>query len=182
MKTCSIDLLRKLLDYDSETGALTWRARTPDMFEDGGHSAAHTCAKWNSRYAGGVAGGMLADGHIQVRIEAKFYKAHRVIWALMTGDWPKNEIDHKNCAPADNRWENLREATRSQNAKNMRKPKTNKSGAKGVYWHKAAQKWCVQVSADGMRLYCGVFEDFEAAVHEYRKIINEYNGEFARAE
>jgi hypothetical protein len=77
----------------------------------------------------------------------------------MTGSWPKEEIDHKNCIYGDDRWTNLREASPSQNKANRRLLATNTSGYKGVSWLKRERKWHACLCKDGKICYRGYFDD-----------------------
>lgn len=72
-------------------------------------------------------------GHIAVKVDGVRYLAHRVAWLYMTGAWPEGKIDHRDRAPANNRWKNLRPATHAQNIANSRLRKDSSSGVKGVY-------------------------------------------------
>ena len=67
-------------------------------------------------------------GYLEGKILGKYYKAHRVIWLWMTGEWPKEQVDHINHDRTDNRWCNLREASRLENYRNQSQYKNNKSG------------------------------------------------------
>lgn len=74
------------------------------------------------------------------------------------GQWPSPEIDHKNCDFADNRFTNLRLATRVQNAQNKRFPQANnKTGILGVSWKAANSKWCAQIRVNGVVKHLGLF-------------------------
>lgn len=98
----------------------------------------------------------------------------------MTGEWPADEIDHINGDPFDNRWTNLRPATHMQNHSNRGKNRNNKSGFKGVSWHRGAQKWVAQIRSQNQVRYLGVFTDPHEAALVYRKAELEAFGEFAR--
>ena len=90
--------------------------------------------------------------------------AHRVAWALQTGDWPVGQIDHINGDSLDNRWANLRDVTAEQNQKNRKLNRNNKSGVSGVfYWHKV-EAWRVQIKHRGKMLWIGDFRCFFKAV------------------
>lgn len=157
-------MLRKLLTYDPDTGLLHWRTRTPDMFADGKQTAAHKCARWNARYADTEAFPFAKDtGYKAGKIFNKNHRAHRVIWAIMHGRWPDDNIDHINGVKSDNRLVNLRDVPQSVNMRNMVKLRANTSGICGVLWHKKAQKWVAQISLHGRQTYLGIFDNIEDA-------------------
>ena len=83
--------LKEILDYNTETGIWTWRVNQARRIKIGQR-----------------AGTIISDGHRHIGISGKFYKAHRLAWLYMTGEFPKDEIDHINGVPDDNRWCNLR--------------------------------------------------------------------------
>lgn len=164
-KLPSAAVLRRLLDYDPATGVLTWRARGTDLFnETEGRSADHACALWNSRYAGteaftaadgsGYRSGCILHAHC---------KAHRAIWAIVTGDWPVDQVDHINGVRTDNRWVNLRAADNQANSRNRKLQSNNKSGRVGVSWDRRDGSWRAYISLD-RRVHLGCFDTFEAAV------------------
>lgn len=88
-------------------------------------------ASWNARFADQIAGSRDDEGYITIGIDGTPYKAHRLAWFYMTGEWPADTIDHRNRRPLDNAYENLREATQSQNSANRRR-RHSASGIKGV--------------------------------------------------
>lgn len=155
--------LKELFCYDEQTGhfmSLKRRGRVP---------------------AGYVSRARDGKGRVSISIDNYEYRVHRLAWFYTFGRWPK-EIDHINGDPSDNRLCNLREATRLQQMANLKKPITNKSGKKGVSWHKKGRKWQVHIKVNGVNLYLGLFEDLEAAHAAYRNAAIENNGEYARAE
>lgn len=119
------------------------------------------------------------DGYIVVSIKRKQYRVHRLAWLYMTGKWPTADMDHVNGVRHDNRWCNLRAATRSQNLANSKK---RTAGLKGVHWHKRAGKWCAQIRHNYITRYLGLFECSEEAHAAYMAKARELHGEFARAE
>ena len=107
-------ILHELLLYDPYTGSLTWRRRDRRWFK-----CDRDWKAWNTKNAGKPAFATPdSDGYPQGRIFGKSCRAHRMIWLYMTGHWPDPEIDHKNRNLADNRFQNLREATHRQNSRN----------------------------------------------------------------
>lgn len=104
--------------------------------------------------------------------------AHRLAFAIMTGRWPEDEIDHINGKRDDNRWENLRAATRTENRWNTDKRKDNKSGFKGVHAH--GDKWRAAIQHNKQRIDLGIFDTAQQASDAYVKRQNELHKEFAR--
>jgi hypothetical protein len=93
-------------------------------------------------------------GYVRLVVSNKFIYAHRLIWKLVTGEWPKR-VDHINKVKHDNRWVNLREATGSENAFNRRKGVNNTTGITGICWVSTG-RWRVQLG----KTYFGLHKDF----------------------
>lgn len=155
-------LLQELFRYDPDTGCLT-RLRT-----SGG------------QVAGQIAGWRTSSGHMAVRVGGQSYKAHRVIWKMMTGEEPP-EIDHRDMDGANNRWQNLRAADRASNMANRRALRNNTSGFKGVCFHRRQKAWCASICVNGKQIYLGGFATPEAASAAYNAAQTVHRGEFARA-
>lgn len=117
-------------------------------------------------------------GYIRIKIDNKLYSAHRLAWLYVYGEWPSKFVDHINGIKDDNRISNLREATRSQNGMNRTKMTNNKSGYKGVFWDKRANKWKAQIRYNGKFKYLGYFDNIEDAVNIYNENANILHGEF----
>lgn len=159
--------LHRLLSYDPDTGALTWKARGVDMFRcTKGRSAEHACSLWNSKLAGKPAGSDAGQGYLKVRLPCGMVPAHRVIWAMMTGEWPP-EVDHINRHRADNRWVNLRAVGRLENARNHGIQRNNTSGAPGL--SRRDGKWRARIGTGGQRASLGNFTCFGRAVMARRR-------------
>lgn len=122
-----------------------------------------------------------ANGYIRIRYKDKAYGAHRVAWLFMTGSWPEQDVDHINLDRADNRWTNLRAASRSENLGNIGARSDNKSGLKGAYYSKRLRKWQSFIQIQGKHDYLGLFATAEEAHAAYAKAAAERFGEFARA-
>lgn len=158
------DELCKLLDYNPETGDLTWKARDDVQFA--GCKLPHRArAIWNARYAGKRALTCpMPQGHLHGNIGNRRFLAHRVIWVIMTGIEP-GEIDHINGNPADNRWCNLRDVTHVENGRNYGRGKHNTSGVTGVSFAKNIGKWHAYIQdIPGSRINLGYFDVFDEAV------------------
>jgi hypothetical protein len=89
-------------------------------------------------------------------------------------------VDHRNGDGLDNRRANLRSATNSQNQANRGKSKRNKSGFKGVYFHKPAQKFLASIQFEGKLRHLGLFADPIEAAKAYDAAALEYFGQFAK--
>lgn len=101
--------------------------------------------------------------YIVVMVDGKLYYAHRLIWLMMTGAFPESEIDHIDGSGLNNRINNLRDVTPTENKRNTRKHVNNTSGFTGVYWHKIHQKWCAYITLNGKHKHIGYFATLEAA-------------------
>ena len=128
--------------------------------------------------AGTIAGHIDNTGYKRISINKKLYRNHRLIFLMYIGKLPKI-IDHINGNKLDNRIENLREATHSENLWNQKLARHNTSGAKGVAWHTRDEKWYCSIKIGGKQIYLGYYSDFEEAKKVVEKARNKYHGEFA---
>lgn len=156
--------LRELFHYDPATGLFTRLVRQ-------GHT-----------HPGEIAGGLSEKGYVRIYIDGRKYRAHRLAWLYVTGEWPENEIDHKNTDRSDNRWDNLRPATGAENSRNRRTPSNNTSGFKGVFWQKREKRWHAVIDLNGKRVVLGRFLTVEEAHAAYARAAQEHYGEFSRAD
>lgn len=93
---------------------------------------------------------------------------------------PGLETDHINGNKLDNRRENLRICTSSQNKANSGLSKMNTSGYKGVRWRESRQKWEVDIRKDGRKVFLGRFDDIIEAAKAYDLAAKAHYGEFAK--
>lgn len=157
-------LLRQLLDYNPDTGVLTWKPRPAFMFVDCKRKASHAAANWNSRYAHKLAFTANDAGYRCGRVFNHMFKAHRVAWAIHYGEWPIELIDHINGCRSDNRIVNLRVVGSTDNSRNMAISKRNTSGCLGVHWSERDSRWVSKISVDSREVLLGYFHSKEAAV------------------
>ena len=133
--------------FSLEGPGLTWRARPRSYFT--GKWGEHEWRRWNTRYAGKPAGTLRNDGYriIKLKIDGRKRNVseHRVIVALTKGEWPLDQVDHENRKRADNKIDNLREATHGEQQQNKDLGRNNKSGFKGVHWNREKRKWRVRI-------------------------------------
>jgi hypothetical protein len=154
--------LHELLVYEADTGHFRWKSDRRQM------------------RAGGIAGGTDTHGYRQIKIDGRLYLAHRLAVLSVTGEWPKQDVDHINMNRSDNRWINLRQCSRIQNTYNTGRRPHNTSGFKGVTFHKATGKWEAQIRANGRSTHLGLAETPEDAAKLYEAAAAKYHGEFAR--
>lgn len=161
-----LDRLQEVLDYDPESGVLSWRIRLSP--------------RCRLRRSAGYIG---VHGYRAIGIDGIRYLAHHLAWFHFYGVPPKQVLDHKNRRKADNRIANLREATSSQNAMNRKRSAANTTGFKGVArfnkrYNRAKYRSSIRV--DGKRLFLGLFHTPEDAYAAYCKRAKELHGEFCR--
>jgi len=152
--------VKELFDY--KDGELFWKKIGPNKRTD--------------RPAGAVN----RDGYRRIKYMYKLYAVHRLVWTYH-GNAPVAFIDHINGDVLDNRIENLRAATHSQNCMNTRLRSDNTSGIKGVRWSKLKQKWIGTVGVNYKNYCAGEFDTKEKAAEAVAKLRQELHGEFARS-
>ncbi len=159
----SQDDLRRLFDYHPD-GYLVWKIRRRGRSRKGARAGTLCVKSRGSRM------------YWSIGVDGKRHLAHRLIWAWHFGVIPNIQIDHINNDPGDNRIENLRLATASQNMANRDVLSTNTSGYRGVVWIDEKKKWRANISSE----YLGYFSDPTCAAKAYDKAAIERWGKFAR--
>lgn len=115
---------------------------------------------------GSVVGSDDGLGYLQVRLDGKVYRLHRLAFLYMTGEMPVHHVDHLNGSKADNRWTNLRDCPRKTNAQNIRLAKSsNKSGLLGVCFVRG--KWLASITVNRKHQFLGYHETPELAHSAY---------------
>jgi len=150
MSELTQERLKEVLDYNPDTGLFTWKVRLSIR-----------------AVKGKVAGVINERGYIKIQIDKKIYRGHRLAWLYIHGKFPALGIDHINGNRADNRIDNLREATDSENKQNKAAQKNNKSGYLGVYWSKTMMKWTARIQLNYVTTPLGYYETPELAYAAY---------------
>lgn len=161
----SPEVLRQLLRYEPETGKLFWKERGPEWFKTKDRRGPEWAMRgWNSAFAGKEAFTTLTNGYRQGSVFGRGCLAHRLIWAIVHGEHPPEEIDHINGNRSDNRISNLRSVSSLDNAKNICRRSDNSSGTTGVMWNRASGKWRARIMVDQKEIHLGQFADIQAAI------------------
>lgn len=153
--------LRDVLRYDPSNGNFIYHVR----------ASQRTPAR-------SVAGSVNPEGYRHIRIDGRTYKAHRLAWLYVYGVWPSDLIDHINGDRADNRIENLREATRSENIANSRVFRRGKKYPKGVRLR--PQGFCARIQANKQSHFLGYFKSETEATAAYEVAARHFFGKYAR--
>lgn len=178
----SSERLHELLFYDPLTGNLIWKARARSEFPN-----ENIFGTWNTRYAGKTAGSRHAEGYIEVALERRSdadnrgalrHLAHRVIWKMMTGEDPTFEVDHRDRDRSNNRWNNLRAATSSQNKANGKTRKESQTGIKGVRLIRKSGRYQAHIRVGGKLKHLGCYDTAEEAHQAYCEAAKKRSGEF----
>lgn len=144
--------LKVLFHYTTETGLFT------RLVASGRHG----------RNRAGEVAGFRREASVQLSVDGEEYRAHRLAWLYMKGEWPADEIDHRDGDPFNNRWDNLREATSGQNKQNSAVRKDSVSGVKGVRFDPSRGKWRAYIKVGGRQIYLGRFPSLEEAAEAYK--------------
>jgi hypothetical protein len=162
--TLTAERLRHLLDYSPASGVFTWRIAPSPRVKPGD-----------------TAGTLNEKGYLRIKIGGILYRAHRLAFLWMTGEWPEAlQVDHINCIRSDNRWDNLRLATATENQWNKGPQRNNKSGYRGVSYDKARRKWAAQIKVNGRLRKLGRFPTARKAAAAYEAEAQRIHGAFYR--
>ena len=144
--------LKEVLDYYLETGIFRWKVN-----------------KSSNIKAGNVAGCFnSSNGYIQIKIDGKSYKAHRLAWLYVHGYFPENQVGHKDGIGNNNRIDNLRSVSQTCNLQNQKINSKNTSGFPGIDWNKQKQKWMARIKIQRKQYFIGLHETaLDAALARY---------------
>lgn len=160
----TVERVRECFDYDLNTGVFTWKVRNSNRVRIGDSTGSLSTT----------------DGYLYIRLDRRNHVAHRLAWAFVHGFFPAEDVDHINGNRADNRIENLREASRAENGQNRKTPVNNKSGVKGVCHHQKTGKWRAQIHFEGKQHFFGLYDSLECAAEAARAGREKLHKEFAR--
>jgi hypothetical protein len=158
----TLERLKEALQYEPDRGLWFWKIKCCHHISIGDQA------------------GTISNFYIKIRVDGFTYFAHRLAHFYMTGAWPIDQVDHEDLNKSNNRWLNIRSATRSQNNANRPMQKNNKSGVKGVV--KVGEgKFVAKIRIDRKTKNLGQFPTLELAGAAYERAAKEKFGEFARA-
>jgi hypothetical protein len=156
--------LREVVTYDPETGLFRWRVNRAPRAK-----------------AGDVAGAVLGhNGRVRIKIDGHLHLAHRLAWLYVRGRWPRDELDHIDRNPLNNAIGNLREASRSQNARNRSRRRDNGTGITGVSFNprNPTKPYLLRFQHNGKRI-AHSFASLEEAAAERKRLEALLYGSFA---
>ena len=138
-------------------------------------------AKTNSkqRKVGTVIGTLTPKGYLLASVQGRLQRVHRLVFLYHHGYMPI-QVDHIDGNRINNKIENLREATSSQN--NQNRKATSSSGIKGVVWHKQSKKWVASICVNRKSVHLGSFLSIEEAALVANKARQSAHGEFYRGQ
>ena len=162
------EIARELLTYNPDTGKLFWKERPLKYFKNQNPNYAK---RWNNRWVGKEAltsinrrkSGQIA--RLRGGFFGKKYCTHRIVWLIYYGEWPKNQIDHINQDPTDNRIENLRDVTHVENNRNRTLQNNSTTGYIGVSYctSRLTTKYRADISINNVNKYLGFYDTAEEA-------------------
>lgn len=151
------EVIKRLLHYDPETGVFTWLRPTNNRMK-----------------TGGVAGNVHPGRHRSIMVGGKKRPSGHLVFLYMEGTNPPNQVNHINGDILDDRWCNLKLATKTKNSRNARTYTSNTSGTTGVYWHSRDCKWMAQIVVASKRIHIGCFIHKQEAIEARRQAETEH--------
>jgi hypothetical protein len=154
MSDLTQDELKRILEYDQDTGIFTWKIKPRANVE-----------------LGAIAGWSCNKGYINIKIYKKTYKAHRLVYFYINGIFPLKQIDHINGIKYDNRLCNLRDSTNRENCSNKTRHRNGK--LIGASFHQRDQIWSSQIYFNKKAYYLGRFKTELEAHNKYLEKLKE---------
>ena len=156
---------REMLDYSRVSGLLRWRVKRRPRIRPGD-----------------IAGCLTPYGYVSIGLFGFDYLAHHLAWLIVTGGFPTMDIDHRDGIGINNKWDNLRLATGSQNLCNQKLSVRSTTGLKGVSLFKRTGRHRATIQVDGIQKHLGYFDTAQEAYARYCEVAAELHGEFMRLE
>jgi len=165
------EYVRDHYNYDPVTGIVTYRKNRKFVLIG---------SEVGTRASAGMNGN---NQYIRTKCKGKVYRLHNIIFLYVEGRLPEGQIDHIDGDKLNNRWDNLREVTQSENSRNRPYSQIGISGVPGVSWNSAREEWKVSVNGNGRRIHLGYFDDFDKAceIREDAEIEHSYHENHGRA-
>lgn len=160
MRKLTAERAREVFEYDRVTGDLRWRITL------------------GQRAQAGKIAGSNNNAYRRVHVDGVSYYVHCVIWLIEHWEWPTGELDHSDTVGTNNKIDNIRPATLSQNRANVGLRSDNTSGIKGV--SKCGNRWKAQICVDKTVIYLGLFKTKKDAGARYAEEAIKRFGQFAR--
>lgn len=172
------EVLHQCLEYDASSGILTRKSRPREHFAN-----LRAWRGYEGRFANALAGCVdISNGYVKVVlvVDQRIYRsyAHQIIWTMMTGKSLSMKIDHIDRNRLNNKWNNLRIATDSQNGQNRPVAKSSLTQLKGVLTRHKRPGYEARIKGNGKALRLGIFPTAEEAHAAYCKAARELHGEF----
>ena len=139
--------LKELLQYEPNSGEFHW------LIDRGG-----------SAKAGRLAGRTDHRGYRIITVYKKLYRAHRLAWLFVHGQFPNDCIDHIDRDTQNNAIANLRVCSAAENQQNVKIRVDNTSGTTGVYYNNQNKNWRAKIRKNGIVYGLGSFKSFDEAV------------------
>lgn len=158
----TLQRLQELLSYEPITGKFTWLVQQGRRISKGS-----------------IAGSITNLGYCSIKIDGRPYQAHRLAWLYMYGVWPTHFIDHIDGIRSNNKPDNLREATHTQNTHNTEKRVNNTSGFKGVTQIPNG-KFVAKIGINSRTQNLGTYATAELASEAYEKTAKNLHGVYYR--
>jgi hypothetical protein len=161
-----IERIRECLSYDDVHGGLVWAKVKTNRVKVGDR-------------AGNLSCGYEQIGFRKQGFHDRKVQVHHIVWFLHTGEWPTSPIDHKDMNRQNNRFDNLRLATTSQNGMNKPQQSNNQLGIKNICFDTQKQKYKVDIKSGGKR-FSRRYKSLEDAIEARDTILSIYHGDYAR--
>lgn len=159
--TLTVDRLREVLDYDSETGVFI-----------------RTAATGSRAVIGAVAGSVAKIGYRYINIDGRKYLAQRLAWMFVHGEFPRGVVDHIDGNRSFNAIRNLRICSIRQNVSFQAMHRDNTTGYKGV--HRKRSMWSAEITVNRKKVRLGVFRSPQDAAQAYDTAAISLLGEYAK--